>query len=359
MALHTVIMAGGSGTRFWPLSRRDRPKQFIAIAGEHSMLRQTSDRVLSLTPHARQWVVCGTRHEQAARADLPALPPAQILLEPLGRNTAPCIALAAAHVAAVDPDAVLAVIPSDQFVPDSPAFCRAIAAAARTAESGRITTLGIRPTRPETGFGYIRMGAHHAEHESQAVHLVDRFVEKPDLPTAQKYLAEGTYLWNAGIFVFKAREMMDAVQKHLPELFAGIQKLAALVGTPGYDAALKAIYPGLPSISIDYGVMEKEAPNLAVVPASFAWNDVGSYAALPDVLPLDAAGNVVRGTVVLKDVRNSVVDGRAGRLVAVLGLDDAVVVDTPDVLLVTRKDRSQQVGQLLELLKAQGREDLL
>lgn len=359
MAIHTVIMAGGSGTRFWPLSRRDRPKQFIAVAGERSMLAQTSQRVTALTPPQRQWVVCGTRHQMAARADLPEVPQAQILVEPLGRNTAPCIALACAHVARVDPDAVLCVIPSDQYVPDAPAFCAALEAAAHTARQGRITTLGIRPTRPETGFGYIQMGSSVDHHDGLAIHDVKRFVEKPDLPTAQAYLADGSYLWNAGIFVFQARHMDGVLARHLPDLHAAITELAGTMGTAAYDQALARIYPTLPSISVDYGIMEKEATQLCVVPASFAWNDVGSFAALPDVLPQDAQGNVTRGDVLLKDVNGGVVDARAGRLVAVLGLDDVVVVDTPDAVLVTRKDRSQQVGALLEMLKARGREELM
>ncbi len=359
MAMHTVIMAGGSGTRFWPLSRRDRPKQLLAITGTSTMIRQTSERVLEVTPFSRQWVVCGTRHAAGVQQELPELPKAHLLIEPAARNTAPCIGLACIHALFEDPQALLVVTPSDAYVKDAAAFCTHVRAAMETAQAGKITTLGLRPSRPETGYGYIKMGAALASKAGLAVHAVDRFVEKPNLPTAQQYLADGSYLWNAGIFVFSARHMMEAMARHMPELHAGLLKLQGALGTPGYDALLAQVYPTLPSQSIDYGVMEKEAGALAVVPSTFPWSDVGSFAALPEVLPTDGEGNLARGTALLKDTRGSVVDARAGRLVAVVGMDDVMVVDTPDAVLVIPKSKAQDVGKILEMLKAQGREDLL
>lgn len=357
MALHSVIMAGGSGTRFWPLSRQDRPKQLLAITSDRTMLRDTAERVTALTPFSRQWVVCGARHEVSARHELPELPASHILVEPLGRNTAPCIGLACIHALKEDPQAILCVLPADAYVADAADFCRHLEAAARSAEAGRITTLGLRPTRPETGYGYVKSGAVLTS-GTIAVHAVERFVEKPDLPTAEKYLKDGSYLWNAGIFVFSARQMMEAMGRHLPELHKGLNRLAAAVGTAAYPALLKEIYPALPAISIDYGVMEKES-GLAVVPSTFAWSDVGSFTALSQVLPVDQQGNLTRGTVLLHESQGCVVDARAGRVVAVLGATDLVVVDAPGALLVMPRDRAQQVGQLLPRLKDMGREDLL
>jgi mannose-1-phosphate guanylyltransferase len=359
MAFHSVIMAGGSGTRFWPLSRRDKPKQLLAITGTSTMIRQTAERVAPVTPFARQWVVCGARHEAGVKHELPELPASHILVEPLGRNTAPCIGLACIHALKEDPDAVLCVLPSDAYVSDVGAFGTHMRAAEKSAREGHITTLGLRPSRPETGYGYIKMAAKTGEAEGLPIHAVERFVEKPNLPTAQQYLADGNYLWNAGIFVFSAREMMDALREHVPALFEGLLRLQVSLGKPGYAQAVKDIYPTLPSISIDYAVMEKVASTLSVVPSTFPWSDVGSFAALPEVLPTDAQGNLASGTVLLKDAQGCVVDARAGRLVAVVGVKDLMVVDTRDALLVIPKDRAQDVGKLLDLLKEQGREDLL
>ncbi|MEW5850566.1 MAG: mannose-1-phosphate guanylyltransferase [Myxococcota bacterium] len=358
MSLHSVIMAGGSGTRFWPLSRRVTPKQLLAITSDRTMIRETAERLVSLTPFATQWVVCGTVHADAVRKELPELPRSHILVEPVGRNTAPCIGLACIHLLREDPDAVVCVLPSDAHVSDAADFCRHLARAEAAAKAGFITTLGIRPSRPETGYGYIQTGKSLEVGAGMAVHRVERFVEKPDLATAQKYLASGDYLWNAGIFVFSARQMLAAMQKHMPELYTSLMALGENIGTPGYDARLAELYPRMPSQSIDYGVMEKEK-DLAVVPSTFGWSDVGSFAALPEVLGVDEHGNLVRGTALLDGCRDCVVDSRAGRLVAGVGLGGLMVIDTKDALLVIPKDRAQDVKTVLEQLKKKGREDLL
>ena len=358
MALHCVIMAGGSGTRFWPLSRREKPKQLLAITGARTMIRETAERVVPLTPFAQQWVVCGALHEKNVRQELPELPASHILVEPMGRNTAPCIGLACVHALKEDPHATLCVLPSDAFIRDGKGFCAALQAAAQSADAGRITTLGIRPTKPETGYGYIQSGSVLEKAGALDVHAVERFVEKPNKQTAEQYLADGRYLWNAGIFVFSAQQMMHAIEKHLPALHEGLMRLSHALQVGTYAEMVKGLYPTLPSVSIDYGVMEKET-GLAVVPSSFGWSDVGSFAALPEVLPVDEHQNVVRGTVLLKDVTGAVVDARAGRLVAMVGVNDLMVVDTKDAVLIIPKDRAQDVGKLLEMLKTQGRDDLL
>jgi mannose-1-phosphate guanylyltransferase len=313
--------------------------------------------VAKLTPYSFQWVVCGSRHEAAVRNDLPELPARNILVEPMGRNTAPCIGLACIHVIHQDPDAVLAVMPADAYVPHAELFCSYLSTAARSAVVHGITTLGLRPTRPETGYGYIQYGSVLQDGAHQ-VHAVARFVEKPNRLTAEQYIADGTYLWNAGIFVFRAQQMLHAIKTHMPALHQGLMRLDSALESPAYASALKEVYPTLPSQSIDYGVMEKES-GLAVVPSAFEWNDVGSHAALPDVLPTDAQGNLARGQVLLIEAQGCIVDGRAGRLCALMGVKDLVVVDTTDALLVIPRERAQHVGQILELLKARGREDLL
>jgi mannose-1-phosphate guanylyltransferase len=353
VADHVVIMAGGSGTRFWPASRRARPKQFLAIGGAESLLRQTAERVASLVGWERIVVVTAAVHAAHARADLPELPPANVLVEPTGRNTAPCIGWASRVIGARDPDAVLAVLPADHYIADGEAFRRHLTAALEAARhSGRITLLGLVPTHPETGYGYIERGAAVASAGGLAVHDVVRFVEKPDRATALGYLAAGTYLWNSGMFVFPARAMDEALRAHLPALAEGLDRL--LVD----PSALDTVYPTLPAVSIDYGVMEKAA-GIRVLPATFPWSDVGSWDAAYQVHAKDSADNVLLGEVVAFDSRRVYVDARSGRTVAVVGVEDLCVVDTPDAVLVTRAGHSQDVKHVVEHLGAHGKKELL
>lgn len=353
MADHVVIMAGGSGTRFWPASRRARPKQFLNIGGDRSLLRQTAERVAPLVGWQNIVVVTGAVHADHARQDLPELPRDHVLVEPTGRNTAPCIGWATRSIRARDEDACLAVLPADHYIADGDAFRRHLQAALRSArQSGRITLLGLVPTRPETGYGYIERGALAAEVDGLPVHEVARFVEKPDRDTALGYLSAGTYLWNSGMFVFLARAMEQAIQTHLPELAAGLDRLDR---DPG---ALAAVYPTLPAISIDYGVMEK-ASGVRVLPASFPWSDVGSWDAAYEVHAKDAQANVLLGDTIAIDAKRSYVDARAGRTVAVIGVEDLCVVDTGDAVLVTRAGRSQDVKHVVDQLTAQGKKELL
>ncbi len=336
--IHAVVMAGGSGTRFWPLSRAKRPKQFLPLTGGAPLIVETFKRVPSMKP----WVVCGKGHAPLVKK---LLKRAKLVVEPQARNTAPAIALATAHVAHEDPDAEVVVLPSDQHVADVPAFAKALQAALRTAADGSIVTLGITPTRPDTGYGYIQIGDVLGE-----ARRVKKFVEKPDLDTAKGYLASGDYLWNAGMFVFRAKTMLDAFAKHMPELHAALRELQATIGTKKYDAALERLFPKMPATSIDYGVAER-AENIAVVPGSFGWSDVGSFNALPEVRALDADGNVVEGRAIVIDSKNCVV--LAGeRPLAVVGMNDTVVVDATDTVLVLPKSKSQDVRKVVERLKA-------
>lgn len=349
MTLYPVVMAGGSGTRFWPLSRKARPKQFLALATDRPLLVETVKRLDGLATPGRTYVVCGPVHARAVRRLLPRLPAPNVLVEPVARNTAPAIGLATLHVRARDPDGVLAVLPSDHHVADVRGFRAVLGRAAEVARSGALVTIGIEPTRPETGYGYIRVG----EQLPGGAARVRAFVEKPDAATAERYLASGEYLWNGGIFVFTARAMLDAIRKHMPELAAVLDRIAPTLGTSRYGAALKKHFPTAKAVSIDYGVMEKAA-EIAVVPGAFGWSDVGSFAALPEVRPADAAGNVVVGKgAVLVDSAGCVVVG-SGRPLGLVGLKDMVVVDSGDAVLVVPRDRSQDVRAVVQSLKARG-----
>lgn len=340
MSLHAVILAGGSGTRFWPLSRAKRPKQFLALVTDRTLIAETQARVAALCPPERTWVVCGKDHADGVRA---ALPGAQLLVEPAARNTAPAIGLAALAVHARDPDAVLLVLPSDHHIARPEDFRARLEEAARTAAGGELVALAIRPTRPETGYGYLRRG----ERRPDGAYAMDAFVEKPDAATAARYLADPAYAWNAGIFVFRADAYLAALGRHQPQIL---------------EALKRGDFARAPSISIDYGVMEPEAAStkrLALVPADIGWSDVGSFAALPEVRALDARGNALAGDALAIDCDDCVVLAEGERLVAAVGLRGLCIVDAGDALLVVPKDRSQDVRAVVEALKAQGRTDKL
>lgn len=344
-------MAGGSGTRFWPASRAAHPKQFLKIGSDRSLLEQTVDRVMATVGPAQVWVVTGAVHADHARAACPSLPPGNVLVEPTGRNTAACIGWATHVILEQDQEAQIAVLPADHYLADVPAFLRHLDAAFTAAER-QIILFGIVPTRPETGYGYIQRGERKGEAQGLSVHAVQRFVEKPDQATALQYLAAGDYLWNSGMFVFPAQVMKEEIAAHLPELHRGLLELIRQPGQIG------AIYPQLPSISIDYGVMEKSS-RCQVMPAAFAWSDVGSWDAAMEVYPADPRGNVTLGDAVAQDVARSYVDARSGRFVAVVGLEDVIVVDSEDAVLVMRRGRSQDVKQIVDLLKQRGKKELL
>jgi len=348
-----VIMAGGSGTRFGPLSRASRPKQFLPLTGKRTMIEEALGRLKGFAPPSASYVVCGASHAKPVKKLLRALPATNVIVEPEARNTAPAIALATAHVAHVAPQGVLVVMPSDQHVEDVHGFQAALREAVRVAEQGFIVTLGIKPTRPDTGYGYIQVG----EVLSGDARRVAAFREKPDRPTAERYLSSGEYLWNAGIFVFRADVMLEAFGNHMPEVAKALSVLLPALGTKKAAAVLKRVFRQMPKTSIDYGVAEK-APNIAVVPGDFGWSDVGSFGALHEVRPLDAQGNVTQGNVLAIDTTGSVVIGGTRRL-AVGGCDTLVVVDAGDAVLVLPKDKAQDVRKVVDALKASKQKDLL
>jgi len=355
-----VVMAGGSGTRFWPLSRRKRPKQFLALAGDQPLLAETVARLPPLARPRDTYVVCGPAHVAKARRMVPKLPPENVIVEPCARNTAPCVGLAAIHVARRDPQGVIAMLPADHHVARPKAFRESVATAGELALRGAIATIGVRPSRPETGYGYLKVGPRLAARGKgrSVAHKVERFVEKPDVVTAARYLADGGYLWNSGIFVFRADVILEEIRRAMPVLGEQLDVIEASLGSPTYRRTLRRVFPDCPSISIDYGVMEKSR-RIAVVPADFGWSDVGSFAALADVRPTDLQGNVAEGDALVVDGRNDVVIAAGGRAVAVVGMDDVVVVDAGDAVLVCRRDRAQDVRRAVDELARRGRDELL
>jgi mannose-1-phosphate guanylyltransferase len=347
VSTHAVLLAGGSGTRFWPLSREARPKQFLALTGAKTLLAETYARVLPLVEPRRAWVVCGRGHVESVRASLP--PEVRVLVEPAARNTAPAIGLAAVHALAEDADATLVVLPSDHHIANPEAFRSALRTAVRVAQGGDLVTIGIPPTRPETGYGYLRRGAER----EPGVHAVEAFVEKPDAATAARYVQDPAYSWNAGIFVFRADALLSAFERHLPDVHKGLSEIARDPRTA------ETVFPRFSGISIDYGVMEKERRIALVVGGGLGWSDVGSFAALAEVRALDARGNAVSGDALAIDCDDSVVLSEGKRLVAAVGVCGLCAVDSGDAVLVVPRDRAQDVRRVVEELKARGRKEKL
>jgi mannose-1-phosphate guanylyltransferase len=355
--IHPVILAGGAGTRFWPLSRRRRPKQFLALGGELPLLVETLERLGNLAAPRDVLVVAGKLHAASIRRLLPRLPAANLLLEPAARNTAPAIGWAASRLAARDPGAVLAVLPSDHHIRHAARFRKLLRQAAAIAGDGALVTLGITPTGPETGFGYLRMGQASRRWPGGA-REVEAFVEKPNLETAQRYLRSGRYLWNAGIFLFRAEVVLAEIRRQLPELAFALDKMSAAAGTASESAAVRRWFPTAPSISIDYGVMEKAAAPVVVLPADVGWSDLGNFDALTQVRATDQEGNLVEGQAVLVDCKDCIVLARE-RPLAVIGEKRLVVVDAGDAVLVVPRDRVQDVREVVAELERRGLKGLL
>jgi len=349
-----LILAGGSGTRLWPASRRSRPKQLLDLGGSESLLAATFRRLSAMVGVGHTWVVTAADQAEAIRRALPTLPADNLVVEPAPRNTAPAVGLAVASIARrAGEEAVLAVVPSDAFIANQTQYA-AVLRTALTQASQTIVTVGIKPTRPEPGYGYLQMGAKVAD--STEVFHVARFVEKPDVETARGYLTSGQYLWNSGMFFFSTGRFLMEARQHLPALST---LLDALRAAPDPVALAEERYPALAPISIDYGIMERTR-GICVVPGDFGWSDVGSWAALADIRAADADGNVVSGEAIVKASSGSVIMAEPGApLLGVVGVEGIVVVATRDAVLVVPKHRAQEVRSVVDELSARGKKHLL
>jgi mannose-1-phosphate guanylyltransferase len=356
--LWVMIMAGGSGTRFWPASRKKRPKQLLPILGQRPMLRRTVDRVLPLVGAQRIMVVSGQVHGQGVRDLLPDLPPENILLEPQGRNTAAACGLAAQWLMKKQGGGAMAVLSADALIDSEEAFRQDLALAARVAAgTRRMVTVGLVPTRPETGYGYLEQGPGLESEKDREVFELASFREKPDKATAGKYLEKGGYFWNAGIFVWEAETLLCRLREFMPGLARDLEDLGRSLLTPEQDRAMERIYPGLQAQSIDFGIMEK-AEEKYMVPATFKWSDVGSWEEIYVLSDKDDQGNAGGSGNLFIDSRDCLVESK-DKLVALMGVENLVVVETGDALLIMDRDRAQEMGRITDMLKKKDRLDLL
>jgi mannose-1-phosphate guanylyltransferase len=356
--MFAVIMAGGKGARFWPRSRERMPKHLLDILGDRTIIRETVDRIRPLVPPERTLIVTGRSHAAELTRQLPEIPAENILIEPVGRNTAPCIGLAALQIQKRVPDAVMLVLPSDHRIGDGNALRRVLAMAGQAA-SGRdaFVTIGIRPTGPETGYGYIEQGDLFPTGEGDEIYRVRSIREKPPLEQAREFLRRGGFSWNSGMFVWKASTILKAIERFLPELHEGLMQIREALGTAREEEIVGEVYSAQKAVSIDYGVMEK-AENVLVVPGDFGWSDLGSWDALWEVSGKDENGNAVRGNFIGIDAGDSLVHS-PGKLVALVGVRDLIVVETDDALLICRRGRSQDVRKVVEILESKDLKEYL
>ena len=363
-----VILAGGSGTRFWPRSRRAHAKQVLALDGERSMIQQTVERLKPLATAAKTWVITNEYLAGEIADQLKGVPAAQIVQEPVARNTAPACGLAAFLIEKQNPEAVLGIFPSDHVIADEPRFLKALQKGIAVAAAGEnIVVLGIEPTRAETGYGYIETG--DTPRDDDALH-VRSFIEKPNQNRAEEFLAAGNYYWNSGMFLWSARTLANAVREHLPETAPLLETIAAAYGTPQFDEVFQAVYPKCENISVDYAVLEprsakgEHSSHLYCIPAEFSWNDLGSWASLYEYqletrLRGDGDGNVAdtEGLLAIDAANNYVYSPR--KFVALVGVENLVIVDTEDALLIAHRDHSQDVGKIVKELDTSGRDELI
>lgn len=358
--LHTVVMAGGSGTRFWPQSRNAMPKQLLKLVGDHTMIQATANRCRELTDNQHIWIATNETLTEEIQNQLPGIPPEQILIEPVPRNTAPCIGLAAIHLLKQDPEAMMLVASSDQIIQPESGFHSTIKLATTLIETkpDTLVLIGVPPTYPATGYGYIQCGP-SLESAEQHSYQVQEFKEKPDLKTAQHYCDKGGYLWNCGIFVWKAQAILDAFSRFEPEMYQHLMLISDAIQTPEYEDVLKQTFPRMKSESIDYAILEKSKDNVAVIQADFEWDDVGNWINLQKYYSVDSDGNTIIGLHCGIETSNNIIRTTEDHLIATIGVENFLIVHTPDSTLMAPKDDESAIKKLVNLLKERGYERFL
>lgn len=350
-----VILAGGVGSRFWPLSRENKPKQFLNLVdAERSMIQCTVDRICKTAAMEDIFIVTNEKYHWEMKKQLPFVPSDNLLIEPVGRNTAACIGLAAIYIETrYQEDGVMIVLPSDHQIGNEEEFIRIINTAVEFADmTGDLVTIGIKPDYPETGYGYICYHAEGVNESGAKFYRVDEFTEKPDLENAQRFLDAGTYLWNSGMFIWKVSTIRNMIRQHMPELYQGLETIKESIGKADELKVLKEEYIKLASVSIDYGILEK-AENIYVIPGNFGWDDIGSWPALERIVKRDSKGNVIQGKHIGIDTRNTIVHSK-NKVITTVGIDDLVIVDTEDAILICDKKRAQEIKEIREMLAKSG-----
>ncbi len=356
--MYAVIMAGGRGTRFWPKSREKMPKHLQDILGKRTLIQETVDRIGPLIPVKNILIVTGANHSDVIKQQLPNLPEENIIVEPVGRNTAPCIGLAAMHIKKMNPEGVMVVLPSDHYIADEEAFRRTLAIASEMAQRGDyLLTIGIKPTGPETGYGYMEQGEAVAAIRGKEIFQVKSFREKPDIEQAITFLEDGGFFWNSGMFIWKVSTILNKIEKLLPDLYKGLREIEDALGTDSEKDIINKVYQEITPISIDYGIMEKTGETL-LVRGDFGWSDIGSWSALWEMWDKDENGNAAKGRFVSVDSSNSLIYS-PDKLVALVGVEDLIVVETADSLLVCKKNASQDVKKLVAMLEEKNMKEYL
>jgi len=351
--LHAVIMAGGTGTRFWPRSTEAKPKQFLNIFGDRTMLQETVDRISKLVPAENVWVITNDRYVDLVQEQLPDVPTHNIVGEAVAKNTAPCVALAAALIKEQDPEGTMVVLPADHVIGQPDNFLSILETAQAKAEDGEsLVTIGIKPNHPETGYGYIEFESETSEtHKGLEVKKVTQFREKPDVQTAREFLDSGNFLWNSGMFIWQASTVLKQFETYLPSVYSEVEKLSPAIGSKNQKEAIDTFYHGCPSISVDYGIMER-AETVFVVPGSFGWNDVGSWRAVYELRDKDENGNVVQtDTAEFARAKKNLVQSDSDKMIALVGVEDLAVVETDNAILVCKLDESQGVKEVVNRLR--------
>lgn len=356
MKITALIMAGGRGERFWPRSRKSLPKQFLSLTDDgKTMIQLTVERISPLVDLEDIYIATNKDYKQLALDQLPGIPEENILCEPIGRNTAPCIGLGAVHMAKKYGDSVMLVLPSDHLIKFNKMYLSTVREASKLAEQNtNLVTIGITPDYPETGYGYIKFDSHEVEGRA---FKVERFVEKPTLEVAKEYLASEEYLWNSGMFIWKVSSILKNMQQFMPDTYERLMAIKASIGTPEQEAVLDKEFHAIEPLSIDYGIMEK-AENIYILPGTFGWDDVGSWLAVERIKKTNEFGNVVNGNIITVNTKNSIIQGDK-KLIAAVGLEDLIVVDTDDATLICAKDSAGDIKKVLENLKICNRDEYI